>query len=78
MWNLETKVIPVIIGATGTISKSLRQYLSDVPGKHEVRKLQTTAIFDTAHKLRNVLMRQYKLYLTMEITLHVAQIVTTE
>jgi len=23
MWNVKTKVIPVIIGATGTISKSL-------------------------------------------------------
>jgi len=25
MWNVKAKVIPVIIGATGTISKSLRQ-----------------------------------------------------
>jgi len=24
MWDVKTKVIPVIIGATGTISKSLR------------------------------------------------------
>jgi hypothetical protein len=28
MWNVKAKVIPVIIGATGTISKSLGQYLS--------------------------------------------------
>jgi len=33
-------VIPVIIGATGTISKSLRQYLSNVTGKHEIKELQ--------------------------------------
>jgi hypothetical protein len=26
-WNVQAKVIPVITGATGTISKSLRQYL---------------------------------------------------
>ena len=25
LWNMKVKVIPVIIGATGTISKSLRQ-----------------------------------------------------
>jgi hypothetical protein len=25
MWSMKAKVIPVIIGATGTISKSLRQ-----------------------------------------------------
>jgi hypothetical protein len=27
MWNAKTKVIPVITGATGTISKLLRKYL---------------------------------------------------
>jgi hypothetical protein len=40
MWNLNVKVIPVIIGATGTICKSVRQYLSYIPGKHEIKKLQ--------------------------------------
>jgi hypothetical protein len=32
MWNVKTRVIPVIIGATGTISKSFRKYVSTVPG----------------------------------------------
>ena len=27
MWNVKAKVIPVIKGATGTISQSFRQYL---------------------------------------------------
>ena len=40
MWNVKAKVIPVIIGATGTISKSLIQYLSNIPGKHEIKELQ--------------------------------------
>ena len=31
MWNVKAKVIAVIIGATGTISKSLRQYLCNIP-----------------------------------------------
>jgi len=48
--------ILIIIGETGTISKSLRQYLSDIPGKHEIKKLQITAILDTAHILRKVQM----------------------
>jgi hypothetical protein len=56
MWNVKTKVIQVIIGATGTISKSLRQYLSNIPGKHEIKELQKTATLGTAHKLREVLM----------------------
>ena len=34
MWNVKTKVIPVIIEATGTISKSFRKYVSNIPGNH--------------------------------------------
>jgi hypothetical protein len=49
-------VIPVIIGATGTISKSFRKYLSSIPGKHEIEYLQKTATLGTAHILRKVLM----------------------
>ena len=56
MSNVKTKVIPVIIGATGTILRSLRQYLNNIPGKHEIKKLQKTATLGTAHKLREVLM----------------------
>jgi len=56
MWNVNTKVIPVIIGATWTISKSFRKYVSNIPGKHEVKELQKTGILITAHILRKVLM----------------------
>ena len=56
MWNVKTKVIPVIIGATGTISKTFRKYVRNIPGNHEVKKLQKTAIMGTAHVLRKVLM----------------------
>jgi len=56
MWNVKTKVIPVITGATGTVSKSFRKYVSNIPGKHEVKELRKTAILGTAHVLRNVLM----------------------
>jgi hypothetical protein len=31
---------PVIRGATETISKSFRQYLSNIPEKHEIKELQ--------------------------------------
>jgi len=33
MWIVKAKVIPVIIGATGTISKSFRKYISNIPEK---------------------------------------------
>ena len=40
MWIVKTKVTPVITGANGTISKSLKQYLSITPRKHEIKELQ--------------------------------------
>jgi hypothetical protein len=50
MWNVKINVIPVITGATGTVSKSFRKYLSYRPGKHEIiQALQQTAILGTAH-----------------------------
>jgi hypothetical protein len=55
MWKVKTRVISVIIGATGTISKSFRKYISNIPGNHEVKALQKTAILGTAHILRKVL-----------------------
>jgi hypothetical protein len=55
MRNVKTKVIPTIIGATGTISKSFRKYVSNIPGNREVKELQKTAILGPAHLLRKVL-----------------------
>ena len=40
MWNVKARVIPPITGATGTISKSLRQYLSNITAKHKIKELQ--------------------------------------
>ena len=55
MWTVQTKVIQVIIGATATISKSFRKYVSNIPGKHEITELQKTDIFGSAHILRKIL-----------------------
>jgi len=55
MWNIKTKVISVIIGATGTISKSFRKYVSNIPGNQELKEQQKTAILGTAHIIRKVL-----------------------
>jgi hypothetical protein len=52
----KTRVIPTIIGATGTISKSFRKYVITIPRNHEVKELQKTAILGTSHILRKVLM----------------------
>jgi hypothetical protein len=45
MWNVKAKLMSVITGATGTISKSLRQHLTN---KTEKRSTET-AILDAEH-----------------------------
>ena len=51
MWNVKATAIPVLTEATGTISISLRRYLSNIPGKHEIKVLQKTIVLGTAHIL---------------------------
>jgi hypothetical protein len=55
MWNLKCTVIPVIIGATGIVTRSFRKHLEAVPGKHSIDSLQKTAVLGTAHIIRKVL-----------------------
>ena len=71
MWNVKVNVLPVIRGATGTISRSLRQYLSNIQRKHEIKDLQknnhighctrTAASVDV--KIRNIFHGRKKQYM---------------
>jgi hypothetical protein len=55
MWNLKCTIMPVIIGATGIVTRSLRKNLEAVPGKHSIDSLQKTAVLGTSHIIRKVL-----------------------
>jgi signal transduction histidine kinase len=55
MWNLKCTIIPVITGATGIVTRGLRENLEAIPGKHSIDSLQKTAILGTSHIIRKVL-----------------------
>jgi hypothetical protein len=55
MWELKCRIIPVIIGATGIVTKSLRKNLEAIPGNHSIDSLQQTALLGTSHIIRKVL-----------------------
>jgi hypothetical protein len=55
MWNMKCFVIPVIIGATGIVTRRLKKYLETIPGKHLIDSLQKTAVLGTSHIIRKVL-----------------------
>ena len=47
--------IPVIIRATGIVTKGLKNNLEAIPRKHSIDLLQNTAMLGTSHVVRNVL-----------------------
>lgn len=56
MWQLKVDIVPIVIGALGTTSTTFWKYLSKIPSKHITHeKIQTTALYGTAHILRKVL-----------------------
>jgi hypothetical protein len=55
MWNLKCTIIPVIIGASGIVTKNLRKNLEAIPEKHSMDSLQKTAVLGTSHIIRKVL-----------------------
>jgi len=55
MWNLKCTIVPVIIGATGIVTRSLKKNSETVPGKRSIDSLQKTATLGTSHIIRKVL-----------------------
>jgi hypothetical protein len=55
MWNMKTSVIPVIVGALGTISCGTEDYINSIPGNSNLFELQKSALLGSAHILRKVL-----------------------
>jgi hypothetical protein len=54
--GMETiKLMPVIIGATGIVTKSLRKNLEAIPGKLSIDSLQQIAVLVTSYIVRRAL-----------------------
>jgi len=55
LWKVETKVIPVVVGALGTVTKSLEKNLKKAGSNVTVELLQKAALLGTSRILRRVL-----------------------
>ena len=49
------KIVSVIIGATGIVTKGLRKNLEAIPGTQSIDSVQKTAVLGTSHITRKVL-----------------------
>ena len=55
MWSLDTTVVPVVIGALGTIKKGTEKYVEKLPGQPSLSELQKITLMGTSHILRKAL-----------------------
>ena len=55
LWNMKVTIVPIVIGALGTITKGLLRGLEDLEVGGRVETIQTTALLRTARILRRVL-----------------------
>ena len=55
LWNIKVTIVPIVIGALGTITKRLLKGLKDLEIGGRVETIQTTALLRTARILRRVL-----------------------
>ena len=55
MWNVKVTIVPIVIGALGTITKRLLKGLEDLEIRRQVETIQTLALLRTARILRRVL-----------------------
>jgi hypothetical protein len=58
MWNMKCMIIPVAIGANGTVTKGLKKNLKAISRKRSIDSLQKTAILGTSLVIRRVLQRE--------------------
>ena len=55
LWNMKATIIPIVIGAFGTITRRLLKGLEDLEGGGRVETILTTALLRTARILWRVL-----------------------
>ena len=55
LWNMQVTIIPIVIGAFGTVTKGLLKGLEDLEVGGRVETIQTTTLLRIARILRKVL-----------------------
>ena len=55
LWNVRVKIIPVVIGALGTIPNDLEERINEMRISLKTAQIQMSVLLGTARILRNVL-----------------------
>ena len=55
MWQCRTQVVPVVLGALGTVHAGIARWLDIIPGHHNLQHLQKAVLLGSARILRKVM-----------------------
>ena len=55
LWNMRVKVIPIVVGALGTVPIKLEKRLENLEIRGRIETIQNTALLQSARILRRVL-----------------------
>ena len=55
MWQMKTKVVPIVVGALGTVTKDFESCVKLLPETISSKEIQKIALLGTAHILRKIL-----------------------
>ena len=55
LWNLKTSIVPIVIGALGTIPRSLEKHLNELNAKVNISQMQTIGLLKSARITMKVL-----------------------
>eukprot|EP00795_Rhopilema_esculentum_P003281 gene3280-biopygen1499 len=55
LWKVKAKVIPIVLGALGTVTRNLSNYIKEIGVKTQMKLMQKSVLLGTARVLRKVL-----------------------
>ena len=55
MWNMKVTVVPLVVGALGSLAKALKKRLKNIGIETKITELQKTVLIHTTRILRKVL-----------------------
>ena len=55
MWHCRTLVVPVVLGALGTVHAGIARWLDIIPGHHNLQHLQKTVLLGSTRILRKIM-----------------------
>ena len=55
LWKVKAKVIPIVLGALGTVTRNLSNYIKEIGVKTQIKLIQKSVLLGTARVLRKII-----------------------